>query len=60
MSQKKQDEREQLSPLSDRDRDLFLAALDRPVRPMPEAIRKAKACHDAMVVSDNEKPKIGQ
>ncbi|WP_275099714.1 DUF1778 domain-containing protein [Sedimenticola hydrogenitrophicus] len=38
--------------LNDRDRDLFLAALDRPARPMPESIRKAKARHAALVVGD--------
>ncbi|MES9856672.1 MAG: DUF1778 domain-containing protein [Sedimenticola sp.] len=43
---------QQAIPLSDRDRDLFLAALDRPVRPMPKALRKAKAHHAALVVSD--------
>lgn len=44
--------RTQAVMLSDRDRDLFLAALDRPARPMPEAIRKAKARHAALVISD--------
>ncbi len=43
--------RNQAVVLSDRDRDLFLAALDRPARPMPEAIRKAKARKAALVVS---------
>lgn len=33
--------------LSDRDRDRFLAALDRPVRSIPETVRKAKARCDA-------------
>ena len=37
--------------LSVRDRDLFLGALDRPVRPIPEAVRKAKARKRATVVS---------
>jgi uncharacterized protein (DUF1778 family) len=43
--------RKQAVMLSDGDRDLFLAALDRPARPMPEAIRKAKARHASLVVS---------
>jgi uncharacterized protein (DUF1778 family) len=38
--------------LSDRDRDLFLAVLDRAVRPMPEAIRKARKRHATSVASD--------
>lgn len=54
MSQKELDEKEQLPPLTERDRDLFLSALDRPARRMPEAIRKAKARHDALVVSDEK------
>ena len=36
--------------LSDRDRDRFLTALDRPVRPQPEAVRKTKANRD---ITDN-------
>lgn len=28
--------------LTDRDRDQFLAALDRPARPIPDSLRKAK------------------
>lgn len=43
--------RKQAVVLSDRDRDLFFAALDRPARPMPEAIRKAKARKGALVVN---------
>ncbi|NOR51760.1 MAG: DUF1778 domain-containing protein [Gammaproteobacteria bacterium] len=42
---------EQIPSLSNRDRDLFLAALDRPVRPIPESIRKAKERHASVVVS---------
>lgn len=42
----------QLPPLSNRDRDLFLAALDRPARPMPDSVRKAKANYAKLVVSD--------
>lgn len=38
--------------LSDRDRNFFLSALARPARPMPEAIRKAKAHQGALVASD--------
>lgn len=38
--------------LSDRDRDLFLAALDRQARPMPQPIRKAKARQDSLVTGD--------
>lgn len=44
--------RKQAALLSDRDRDLFLAALDRPVRPMPEAICKAKGRKVSIVASD--------
>jgi len=44
-----------IPPLSERDRDRFLAALDRPARPVPEAIGKARARHDTRVVSDEEK-----
>lgn len=44
--------RKQAVMLSDRDRDLFLAALDRAARPMPKAIRKARAHHAASVASD--------
>lgn len=44
--------KEEVVSLSDRDRDFFLAALDRPARPMPEAIRKAKAHQGALVASD--------
>lgn len=44
--------RSQAVALSDRDRDRFLAALDRPARPMPQTIRKAKARKGALVVSD--------
>jgi uncharacterized protein (DUF1778 family) len=43
--------RKQAVVLSDHDRELFLAALDRPARPMPESIRKAKARKGAMVES---------
>lgn len=45
-------EKQPLPPLSDRDRDQFLAALDRPARPIPEAIRKAKKRHEELIVSD--------
>lgn len=38
--------------LTDRDRDLFLTALDRPARPLPAAVRKAKARHATLVISD--------
>lgn len=38
--------------LSDRDRDLFLAALDRAPRPIPDALRKAKERRNAVVVND--------
>lgn len=44
--------RKQAVTLSNRDRDLFLTALDRPARPMPEAFRKAKARQGTQVVSD--------
>lgn len=43
---------EQLPPLSDRDRDVFLAALDRPAREMPESIKKAKANYSKLIASE--------
>jgi uncharacterized protein (DUF1778 family) len=36
--------------LSDRDRDRFLAALDRSARPAPESVRRAKERHATRVV----------
>lgn len=42
----------QLPSLSNRDRDLFLAALDRPARPIPESTRKAKMNYTRLIVSD--------
>ena len=36
--------------LTDRDRDLFLAALDRPVRPIPESMKRAKRHHATKVI----------
>ena len=44
--------RQQAVVLSDRDRDLFLSALDRPARAMPEAIRKAKRRKNTLIVRD--------
>lgn len=38
--------------LSERDRDAFLAALDGPDRPLPEALRKAKKRRTSRIVSD--------
>jgi uncharacterized protein (DUF1778 family) len=38
--------------LSDRDRDQFLAALDRPARPVHETVNKAKERYAALVVRD--------
>jgi len=35
--------------LSDRDRDRFLAALDRPAQPLPESLRKTKARRSALM-----------
>lgn len=43
---------QQLPALSSRDRDLFITALDRTARPMPDSIRKAKKQHASLVVSD--------
>ena len=43
---------EQLPPLSDRDRDDFLAALDRPARKMPESIKKAKANYSKLISNE--------
>lgn len=43
--------RKQAVMLSDRDRDRFLAALDRAARPAPDAIRKARARYASRVVS---------
>lgn len=37
--------------LSDKDRDIFLAALGRPVRPPPGSVQKAKQRYTALVVS---------
>jgi len=45
-------QRKQAVTLSDRDRDLLLCALDRPARPAPDAVRKAKARHAALVGHD--------
>lgn len=45
--------RTQAVMLSDRDRDLFLSALDRTAaRPVPEAIHKAKARHGVLIARD--------
>ena len=38
--------------LSDRDRDQLFSALDRNARPIPEAIRKAKSRHAALIASN--------
>lgn len=38
--------------LSDRDRELFLAVLDRPARPLPASTRKAKTRHADQIVSE--------
>lgn len=38
--------------LSDIDTDIFLEALERPPRPMPESIRKAKLRHNRIIKSD--------
>ena len=45
-------QRQQAVVLSDRDRDLFLNALDRPARPIPESVRKAKERHDQLIEKD--------
>jgi uncharacterized protein (DUF1778 family) len=37
--------RKQAVMLSDRDRDMFLDALDRAARSEPTSIKKAKTCH---------------
>ena len=42
----------QVVMLSDSDRDRFLAALDRPVRPQPAPLRKAKANRDTVVINE--------
>lgn len=44
--------RQQAVTLSDRDRDRFLAAIERPARPAPEAMRRARERHAALVVND--------
>ncbi len=44
--------RSQAVTLSDRDRDLFLAALDRPARPIPEAVREARVRHADLIVDE--------
>ncbi|PKM46256.1 MAG: hypothetical protein CVV05_04605 [Gammaproteobacteria bacterium HGW-Gammaproteobacteria-1] len=45
--------RNQAVMLSDRDRDLFLSALDRTTaRPVPETIHKAKARHGVLIARD--------
>lgn len=45
--------RSQVVMLSDRDRDLFLSALDRTAaRPVPETIHKAKARHGVLIARD--------
>ncbi len=38
--------------LSGHDRERFLDALDRPARPAPEAIRKAKDRHEQQIIDD--------
>ncbi len=38
--------------LSDRDRDRFLAALDRPPRPAPDAFRQARKRHRRLAGDD--------
>lgn len=38
--------------LSDRDRDRFLSALDRPVRSIPQSVRKAKKRQSSLVKDD--------
>jgi len=44
--------RERAVSLSDRDRDRFLAAIERPARPAPEAMKRARERHTAIVVND--------
>lgn len=44
--------RQQTVVLSNRDRDLFLSALDRPARAIPEAIRKAKRRKSTLIGGD--------
>lgn len=51
---------EPLPPLSDQDRDQFLAALERPARPMPDTIRKAKKWRVKFIVSDDAKSGTGR
>jgi uncharacterized protein (DUF1778 family) len=43
---------EQLPPLSDRDRDVFLAALDRPAREIPESNKKAKTNYSKLIANE--------
>jgi len=43
---------EQIPPLSDRDRDAFLAALDRPVRAMPDSIKKARMNYSKIISNE--------
>lgn len=38
--------------LSGHDRDLFLAALDRPARPIPDALRRAKKRRAKLLAND--------
>jgi hypothetical protein len=54
------EEQETLPPLSDRDRDQFLEALDRPVRRIPEAIHKAMKRREELIVSDVDTSDNGQ
>lgn len=54
MSKKPEEDIEQLPHLSDRDRDIFIATLEHPERPMPDAIRKARARKEELVVSDSK------
>jgi len=54
MSKELPKDKEPLPPLSDRDRDHFLEALERPACPLPESISKAKANYTKLVVSDTD------
>ena len=55
MINKSSEENEQMSPLSDRDRDIFLDALARPARRIPDSIREAKKRREKVVISDDVK-----
>ncbi|MCW8827609.1 MAG: hypothetical protein OQK94_00985 [Gammaproteobacteria bacterium] len=55
MTNKSSKENEQMSPLSDPDRDIFLDALSRPARPIPDSIRVAKKRREKIIISDYEK-----